>query len=44
MQDLNIRIDLKIYELNELSSSDRELVNIACEELSEAMLPIPISR
>lgn len=39
MQDLNIRIDLKIYELNELSSSDRELVDIACEATQRSYAP-----
>ena len=39
MQDLNIRIDLKIYELNELSSSDREQVDIACEATQRSYAP-----
>lgn len=39
MKDLNIRIDIKIYEFNELNPSDRELVDLACEATCRSYAP-----
>nr|WP_302832010.1 cytidine deaminase [uncultured Bacteroides sp.] len=39
MKDLNIRIDIKIYEFNELNPSDRELVDLACEATRRSYAP-----
>lgn len=39
MKDLNIRIDIKIYEFNELNPSDRKLVDLACEATRRSYAP-----
>lgn len=44
MKDLNIQIAIKIYEYEELSASDRELINIAREATERSYAPTLTSR
>lgn len=39
MKELNIQIDIKIYELEELNESDRELLGAACEATNRSYAP-----
>lgn len=39
MKELNIQIDIKIYELEELNESDRELLGAACEAAHRSYAP-----
>ena len=39
MKDLTLQIDIKIYKYNELSDTDRELMNAACEATQRSYAP-----
>ena len=39
MKDLNIQIAIKIYEYEELSAADRELIDAACQATHRSYAP-----
>ena len=44
MKALNIQIAIKIYEYEELSAADRELIDAACQATHRSYAPIRTSR